>query len=91
MKFMEHPKNEDIRKLLRSNPAELGALIGAMLFLSGCALFIYALLKWKAAGFGPLSYPESLRIVIPAITAMALGAQCVFSGFAFALFGLIED
>jgi glycosyltransferase involved in cell wall biosynthesis len=80
-----------IRKLLRSNPAELGALIGAMLFLSGCALFIYALLKWKAAGFGPLSYPESLRIVIPAITAMALGAQCVFSGFAFALFGLIED
>jgi glycosyltransferase involved in cell wall biosynthesis len=80
-----------IRKLLRSNPAELGVLIGAMLFLSGCALFIYAFLKWKAAGFGPLSYPDSLRIVIPAITAMALGGQCVFSGFAFALFSLTED
>jgi hypothetical protein len=83
--------DERIRQLLLANPAEWGVLTGAVLLLGGVALFIYAFFKWQAAGFGPLSYPESLRIVIPAITAMALGGQCVFSGFAFALFGLTED
>jgi glycosyltransferase involved in cell wall biosynthesis len=83
--------DERIRKLLLANPAEWGVLTGAVFFLGGVALFIYAFFKWQATGFGPLSYPESLRIVIPAITAMVFGGQCVFSGFVFALFGLTED
>jgi glycosyltransferase involved in cell wall biosynthesis len=80
-----------IEWLLRANTIEWGVLAGGILFVVGVALFAIAVLKWKATGFGPLSYPDSLRIVIPAITAMAVGAQCFFAGFALALFDLAED
>jgi glycosyltransferase involved in cell wall biosynthesis len=80
-----------IEWLLRANTIEWGVLAGGILFLGGVALFVIAFLKWKATGFGPLSYPDSLRIVIPAITAMAVGVQCFFAGFALALFDLAKD
>jgi hypothetical protein len=35
-----------------------------------------------------LSYPDSLRVVIPAVTAITLGVQSIFSGFVLAIFTL---
>ena len=83
--------DERIQRLLKANLAEWGALVGGILFFGGVALFVFALLQWRATEFGPLSYPRSLRIVIPAVTAMALGVQCFFSGFGLALFSLTKD
>jgi glycosyltransferase involved in cell wall biosynthesis len=77
--------------LLRTNTVEWGALAGGTLFFGGIALFVVAFFQWKATGFGALSYPASLRIVIPAVTAMVLGVQCFFTGFALALFDLTKD
>ena len=54
----------------------------------GFTYLITAILEWKAAGFGPLSYQNSLRMVIPAVTGIGLGIQVLASGFALAILGV---
>lgn len=74
--------------LLNSQPVEWGVGIGIILALLGMGYIIYSVLQWQEVGFGSLSYSYSLRIVIPGVTAVALGVQCIFSGFALAVLGL---
>jgi glycosyltransferase involved in cell wall biosynthesis len=74
--------------LLNAQPVEWGVGIGLILALLGMGYLVYSVLQWQEVGFGKLSYSESLRIVIPGVTAVALGVQCIFSGFALAVLGL---
>ena len=60
---------------------ERGVLLGLFIFLVGLAKLIIAVLFWKAAHFGALSYPESLRQVIPSVTLIMIGVQVIFSSF----------
>jgi glycosyltransferase involved in cell wall biosynthesis len=60
---------------------ERGVLLGLVIFLVGLAKLSMAVLSWKAAYFGAMSYPESLRQVIPAVTFMMIGVQIIFSSF----------
>ena len=82
------PQNERITRLLKSHPVEWGIGLGFLTLLVGLAYLAGAVLLWRGAGFGELSYPDSLRIVIPAVTAIALGVQFVFSGFVLAVLDL---
>jgi len=77
-----------VDKLLNGYPVEVGIIIGIFLFIVGFGVLIAAVLYWKSLGFGMLPYDKSLRIVIPAITAIALGTQTIFSGFALGVFGI---
>jgi len=54
----------------------------------GLALLLRGLFYWRSAGFGAISYPDSLRLVIPAVTACALGTQIVFSSFLLSVLGM---
>ncbi len=60
---------------------ERGVLLGLLIFLVGLAKLIMAVLYWKSAHFGALSYPVSLRQVIPAVTLIMIGIQVIFSSF----------
>ena len=60
---------------------ERGVLLGLFIFLVGLAKLIMAVLYWKAAHFGAISYPESLRQVIPSVTLIMIGVQVIFSSF----------
>jgi hypothetical protein len=82
------PLNERITRLLRSHPIEWGIGLGFLALLVGLGYLAGAALLWREVGFGELSYPDSLRIVIPAVTAIALGVQFVFSGFVLAVLDL---
>ena len=77
-----------ITKLLGAHLVEWGMLIGLTLMLLGGGYIIASFLEWKEVGFGVLPYGKSLRIVIPGVTAMALGMQCMFTGFALAVLRL---
>jgi hypothetical protein len=60
---------------------EAGLIVGAALLLAGLSLAVYALGTWGAERFGALSYPETMRLVIPSSTAILLGFQVIYSAF----------
>lgn len=82
------PKSNRYDAVFRVFTLERGLAAGGVLLLSGFALFVRAFLLWRAVGFGTLSYPVSLRLVIPAVTMITVGTQIVFSSFFLSILGL---
>jgi glycosyltransferase involved in cell wall biosynthesis len=82
------PNDPSLAKLFRFVNLERGVLAGILIFLLGCFLLIRALLIWKGADFGEISYSENLRRVIPSVTLIASGIQVVFSSFFLSVLGL---
>lgn len=60
---------------------ERGVVLGAVLTLLGVAGGVYAVTVWGAAGFGQLDYSRMMRLVVPAITLLALGVQVIMAAF----------
>jgi hypothetical protein len=67
---------------------EVGITAGVILSLSGLGLLLWAVHYWKELGFGPMSYPEGLRLVIPAVTILTLGVQIIFLSFFLSVLGM---
>lgn len=82
------PESRNLQVWYRVFNLERGLLVGCCLCLAGVFLLVRAVLFWKAAGFGEISYPDSLRQVIPAVTLVVLGLQVVFSSFFLSILGL---
>jgi glycosyltransferase involved in cell wall biosynthesis len=82
------PEDPRLNRLFSVITLEVGLLIGFILTLSGLGLLIGALVHWANSGFGELSYPKSLRLVIPAVTSLILGVQVIFSSFFMSILGL---
>ena len=70
-----------LSKLFKYFNLERGIVLGLVILLLGLIKLIQAVLYWKAAHFGAISYPASLRQVIPAITLITMGVQIIFSSF----------
>lgn len=79
------PPTPLLTRLQRWQPVEFGIVGGGVLILIGVAYFLVAVARWRAVGFGDLPDREGIRIVVPAVTAGALGIQFAFSGFALAV------
>lgn len=81
---------QDIRliKLNKYFNLEIGVLAGLVVTLVGFGLIVSAFLYWRAYDYGPISYPDSLRMVIPGITAFTLGIQIIFSSFFMSILGM---
>jgi glycosyltransferase involved in cell wall biosynthesis len=62
-------------------------LFGVALVSVGAVGALYAIFKWGHTSFGALVPSEMMRITIPSVTTLAIGAQIVFGGF---LLGFIE-
>ena len=75
------PDDPRLDKVFRYINLETGLVAGGALLLAGLAGSVYALSSWGAHSFGPLDPTLTLRQIIPAITAMTLGLQIVFSSF----------
>jgi glycosyltransferase involved in cell wall biosynthesis len=82
------PEDPRLNRLFSVVTLEVGILIGLILAVSGLGLLIGALAYWANLGFGELSYPDSLRLVIPAVTSLILGVQIIFSSFFMSILGL---
>lgn len=85
------PDNPQLRKLLALFSLERGIVAGVLIAAIGLGFLAAAILKWRAAAFGIISYPESLRLVIPAVTCMTLGVQTLFSSFFLSILELKHD
>jgi glycosyltransferase involved in cell wall biosynthesis len=76
-----HPQSRSSDMLRTAFRLERWALAGLFLALAGTALLGMEVFVWHGVGFGQLSYPGSLRIVIPAVMLIMLGMQVIFSSF----------
>jgi glycosyltransferase involved in cell wall biosynthesis len=82
------PEDALLNRFFRLFTLETGLATGALFVVGGLAGSIYAVIAWRTRGFGPLDYSSTLRIVIPAATAITLGFQIVLSSFLVSLLGL---
>ena len=82
------PHDPRFEKVLGFLSLERIIVVGVLLLACGAALLANAILLWSGAGFGPLSYSENMRRLIPAVTLILLGVQTVFSGFFVSVLGL---
>ena len=67
---------------------EIGLAIGAGMFVAGLVGALAAVANWGSRGFGDLDASRTLRLVIPSVTLMILGAQGIMSSFFLSVLGL---
>lgn len=82
------PEDPRVRRWTRLVSLEVGILTGILLVASGLAASFYAIGFWGRASFGDLDPQVSLRIVVPAATAIVLGLQVASAGFFVSVLGL---
>ena len=82
------PKDPRFESLFQMITLETGLMVGALLIIAGFAGSLYAVHVWGVHHFGQLNASSTLRIVMPSVTAMALGCQIVFVSFFLSVLGL---
>jgi hypothetical protein len=82
------PPDARLQRLARSVTLEWGLLVGAALIVGGLGGSVLAVGTWAGKGFGALEPGETLRLVIPAVVATALGCQVVLFSFFLSIVGL---
>jgi glycosyltransferase involved in cell wall biosynthesis len=75
------PADPRFENMLSRVSLERGLILGAALVALGLVGMTLAFLHWERAGFGPQNPVELMRIEIPAITAVIVGIQAMFSSF----------
>ena len=73
------PQDPRLEKHLSEVSLEKGLICGGLALLLGIAGSILALVNWEMKGFGGLNPSDTLRVVIPSVTAIALGFQTMLS------------
>ena len=68
-------------RITRNVSLELGLVVGGILVVAGIAGSVYAVAFWESLHFGPLQPRETLRIVIPSITALTIGFETILASF----------
>ena len=75
------PPDPRLERLRAGGFLEKGLVAGGVAVLAGLILLALAVNKWRTAGFGELDYASTMRLVVPGVTATALGFQTVLSSF----------
>ena len=82
------PEDPKFNRIFRYLKLETGLAVGALLALAGIGGSIYALGSWGHLHFGPLDSGRMLRLVMPSVFALTLGAQVICSSFFLSILGL---
>jgi glycosyltransferase involved in cell wall biosynthesis len=82
------PPDKRLDSLFRYITLEGGLIVASLLILAGLAGTAYSYWFWDQLSFGNLDPARTMRIVIPAVTALAVGCQTLFSSFFLSILGL---
>jgi hypothetical protein len=82
------PEDPQLNRLFPFVTLEVGLLVGAVLIVAGLGGSGLAVSDWGHASFGELNPTRTLRLVVPAATALTLGFQIVFTSFFLSILGL---
>jgi glycosyltransferase involved in cell wall biosynthesis len=75
------PADPRLDRLIRLPTLELGLVAGAVLLLGGIAGSAYAVDVWGAGDFGHRDPARMLRLVVPSVAAVTLGAEVMLASF----------
>jgi glycosyltransferase involved in cell wall biosynthesis len=82
------PEDPRLNRVFDYLNLETGLLTGALLLLAGILGSVYAFSTWGARSFGELQPVQTLRTVVPALTALMLGCQTILSSLFLSILGL---
>lgn len=82
------PEDRRLNRLFQYLNLETGLIAGCVLLLMGATASVYAFGIWGQNDFGSLNPTETMPIVIPGVTCLALGIQAIFSSFFLSILGL---
>jgi len=77
--------------LFRWFSLERAIVVSLLLLIGGLALMARAFFVWADAGFGAMDYASSMKLVIPGVTASALGFQSFLSSCFLSILGLHRE
>ena len=75
--FLPHDKR--VQRIVDSWSLERGLVVGGLLALAGLVGLVASLVHWQGRSFGELDPRDSLRIVMPAASALILSLQMIFA------------
>jgi glycosyltransferase involved in cell wall biosynthesis len=75
------PLDDRLEKLSHTFTLERCLIMSALLIAGGLGAVAWKVNAWMASGFGALDYAQTMRVLIPAVGAIALGVQTVSSSF----------
>jgi glycosyltransferase involved in cell wall biosynthesis len=75
------PPDARLDRLGQRITLETGLAVGAVGMFVGLVLLGLAVNKWRVHDFGELDYASTMRLVVPGVTATALGVQTILSSF----------
>ncbi len=82
------PEDPRLNRLFKFVTLEVGLIAGAILVFCGLAGSLQAVGLWREKSFGDLNPAQTLRTILPAVLALALGFQIVLSSFFLSVLGL---
>ena len=82
------PEQAAGNRLIRSIRLEYGLVLGLILVIAGSVGSVVAAWKWGADSFGELDASDTMRIVIPSVTAVAVGSELMIAGFVLGVLNL---
>lgn len=82
------PPDPRIERVCRRVTLETGLLVGVLIVLAGVAGCAVAIVRWSDAHFGNLSLPDTIRLLCPAVTALAVGLQTILGSFFLSILGM---
>lgn len=82
------PDKENLAKWFEYITLEVGLIIGLVLTIIGFSGTFYSLYIWNKTHFGNLDYSSILRLVIPSVVSLIIGAQTILSSFFLSVLGV---
>ena len=75
------PRTRSFQKWVERISLERGVVAGALAFVIGAVGVVFAVVRWRHAGFGELDPDRNIRLLVPSMTGVVLGLQLMFGSF----------
>jgi glycosyltransferase involved in cell wall biosynthesis len=75
------PADQRLERLTRVTTLEAGLVAGVLILLGGIGGSLYAVEVWGSGNFGHLDPARKLRLVVPSVGAVTLGAEVILASF----------